>query len=292
MTFRRVLSARLTPLVAAVLVVMGSTALADRVLNPALLALSGTVRIGINGTLPGWSYPRDVPDGFDVALAKFLRDKYGFTLELIPLRPEQRETELRQGNVDLVIANYSIDGSSWRDRDKRRLDVIDFAGPYFLDNSGVMYSEAKLKYQVGDRPDIPVDYLCVSNGTTAQDYLKGKGTPADQDECFRRFADGNDHAIVGVVTDQAILTTYTREFGATAIPAVWRNDPSSYPIHDERYGIAMPNDSPALCRELTSAIDEFLADHDTGWDRAFADHLRGVGNREKHKPQHTDSRLC
>jgi glutamate transport system substrate-binding protein len=284
--------ARLVPLLAAVLVVAGSTVFADRVLNPALLFLSGTVKIGVNGGLPGWSYPRDDPGGFDVALAEFLADEYGFTLELVPLRPEQRERELRAGHVDLVIANYSIDGSSWGDRDKSRLDVIDFAGPYFLDNSGVMYSADKLAAPGGGDLQIPVDKVCVSNGTTAQDYLKGGGVRADQDECFRRFTDATDGAVVGVVTDQSLLTTYAREFGATAGPAVWQNDPSRYPIHDERYGIAMPDDSPALCRELTTAVDEFLADPDRGWDRAFAEHLRGVTHPGRHKPEHADSRLC
>jgi glutamate transport system substrate-binding protein len=285
MRFRRVLSTRLVPLLAAVLVVTGTTVFADRVVNPALLFLSGTVKIGIHGGLPGWSYPRDEPEGFDVVLARFLAEKYGFTLELVPLQPEQRESELRGGRVDLVIANYSIDGSSWGDRDKRRLEVIDFAGPYFLDHSGVMYSPDKLAGQ----PGIPVGNVCVSNGTTAQDYLDGQGITADQAECFRRFADRTDLAVMGVVTDLSLLTTYTREFGAMAQPAVWRNDPSHYPVHDERYGIAMADDSPALCRELTSAVDDFLSH---GWDRAFADHLHGVGDSGKHKPEHADARLC
>ncbi len=280
---------RLLAVLAAVLVVAGATVFADRVLNPALLYLSGTVKIGVNGGLPGWSYPRDEPAGFDVALARFLAEEYGFTLELVPLRPEQRERELRAGRVDLVIANYSIEGSSWGDPDKTRLEVIDFAGPYFLDNSGVMYSRDKLA-RYGR--EIPVDKVCVSNGTTAQDYLKGGGVFADQDECFRRFTDVDDAAVVGVVTDQSLLTTYAREFGAEAAPAVWKNEPSQYPIHDEEYGIAMPDDSPALCRELTRAVDEFLADRDHGWDRAFAEHLHGVGNPGKHKPERADSRLC
>jgi hypothetical protein len=154
-----------------------------------------------------------------------------------------------------------------------------------------MYSEAKLEKEMGSQSGIPVEYLCVSNGTTAQDYLKGEGIPADQDECFRRFADRTD-VVVGVVTDLSILTTYAHQFGATAIPAVWRNDPSKYPVHDERYGIAMPDDNPALCRELTTSIDEFLADHDDGWDRAFSDHLQGVDDRDKHKPAHADPGLC
>lgn len=250
MRARRVLAVRVVPLLAAVLVVAGATVFADRVVNPALLFLSGTVKIGIHGGLPGWSYPRDEPEGFDVALARFLAEEYGFTLELVPLQPEQRESELRGGRVDLVIANYSIDGSSWSDPGRSRLDVIDFVGPYFLDKSGVMYSSDKL----GDQQAIPVDNVCVSN--------------------------------------LSLLTTYTREFGATARPAVWRDDPSNYPVHDERYGIAMADDSPALCRELTDAVDEFLTDHEHGWDRAFADHLHGVADRARHKPERADTSLC
>ena len=288
MRARRLLAVRVVPLLAAVLVVAGATVFADRVVNPALLFLSGTVKIGIHGGLPGWSYPRDEPEGFDVALARFLADEYGFTLELVPLQPEQRESELRGGRVDLVIANYSIDGSSWSDPGRSRLDVIDFVGPYFLDKSGVMYSSDKL----GDQQAIPVGNVCVSNGTTAQDYLGGQGILANQAECFRRFADGTDTQVVGVVTDLSLLTTYTREFGATARPAVWRDDPSNYPVHDERYGIAMADDSPALCRELTDAVDEFLTDHGHGWDRAFADHLHGVADPAGHKPERADTSLC
>lgn len=74
-----------------------------------------------------------------------------------------------------------------------------------------------------------------------------------------------------------------------AQPAVWRNDPSHYPVPDERYGIATADDSPALCRELTGAVDDFLPH---GWDRAFADHLHGVGDSGRHKPEHADARLC
>jgi glutamate transport system substrate-binding protein len=301
MTLRHAILARLVPLLAAVLVATGSTVFADRVLNPALLFLSGTIKIGINGALPGWSYPRDddEADGFDVALAKFLQRKYEFTLDLVPLRPDQRKTELSAGRVDLVIANYSIDGSSWPDTDNKRLDVMDFAGPYFLDHSGVMYSEEKRSKVTSDETSIPVGNLCVSNGTTAaQDYLKGAGKSADQSECFRRFADSTDYDIVGVVTDQVILTTYTRKFytgelqdAATASPLIWQNDLSNYPIHDERYGIAMPDNSPALCRELTSAINEFL-ENEAGWEQAFTDHLDGVGDRDEHKPDHADPRLC
>jgi glutamate transport system substrate-binding protein len=288
MRVRRLLTTRLAPLLAAVLVVAGTTVFADRVVNPALLFLSGTVKIGVHGDLPGWSYPRHEPEGFDVALAEFLADRYGFTLEMVPLQPQERETELRGGRVDLVIANYSIGGSSWEDHGRKRLDVMDFAGPYYLDEFGVMYAAKKV---APHGRKLPMENICVSNGTTAQDYLDGHGFEADQAECFGRFTNPDDPKVVGVVTDLSLLTTYTRRFGAAVVPAVWRSDPGYFPVHEEKYGIAMADDSPALCRELTEAVDAFLTD-ENGWDRAFADHLDGVPDRAAHKPAHADTRLC
>lgn len=46
MTFRRFISARLVPLLAAALVAAGSTTFAQSVLSPARIFLSGTVKIG------------------------------------------------------------------------------------------------------------------------------------------------------------------------------------------------------------------------------------------------------
>jgi len=285
---------RLVPLLVATLVVTGSTAATNMLRDPVTRYLSGQVVIGINGNHPGWSYPRGDPDGFDVELARFLAHKYGFRMKLVPLSPDQRETKLRNGDVDLVIANFSIDGKSWLERGRKRLDVLDFAGPYFKDNSGVMYSEDKLRQVDPSLDAIPADHVCAANGTTAQDYLGGQGVPEDEVDCFRRFADKTDLRIVGVVTDQAILTSYAHEFGGTAIPAIWKdNNPSRYPISKERYGIGMPNGNPELCRELTKAINEFLSGgRSSPWQRAFDNHLYGVSDPEDHKPAQAESQLC
>jgi ABC-type amino acid transport substrate-binding protein len=71
--------------------------------------LSGTVRIGISGTIPGWSEKNgDSYQGFEIDLIDFLREKYRFRAELIELTPDERVAALAEGKVDLVIANLEV----------------------------------------------------------------------------------------------------------------------------------------------------------------------------------------
>lgn len=298
MNFTQFLRARLLPLASAFAMVVGLTAATNYVLSP-VLALSGTVTIGVNGRLPGWSFGSNnlvplIPEnavGFDVELAKFLERKFGFHLELRRLAPDKRETALLDGDVDLVIANYSYDGYAL-DGSRRRTEVLDFAGPYYHDVSGIMYSKdklEKLKLQT-----IPREGVCVSRGTTAQkDYPDA--IVIEQENCFQRFANSTDYGVVAVSTDLSLLTAYTQlnpdrdddEVGV--MPESWKFDPFDNSTRHEYYGIAMRNNSPLLCKQLADAIQEFLNDHENGWDRAFQDSL-GLTRLKPgdHKPKSAD----
>lgn len=175
--------------------------------------------------------------------------------------------------------------STWPWPGWKRLDAVDFAGPYFLDHSGGMYSPDKLVGQ----PAIPVGNVCVSNGTTAQDYLEGQGIVADQAECSRRFADRTDTAVIGsgdrpVAADD--LHPRVRRHGAARGVA---ERPVPLPGARRAVRDRDARRQPGAVPELTSAVDEFLAD---GRDEAFADHLRGVGDSGRHKPERAGSRLC
>ncbi|GAA2988817.1 transporter substrate-binding domain-containing protein [Actinokineospora diospyrosa] len=306
----RRLRVRLYSLGAAAVVAVASTVVADRFVNPALLSLPETVKIGFNGRLPGWSFGKwdrgtyERPYGFDVAVADYLADRYGFTWEPVFLDPGQREPWLVSGKVDLVISNYSMDGKSSENGNLARSDVLDFAGPYFLDVSGVMFNRAKIKDLLSVNVERgTVKFLCASIGTTAEEYLRRSAVPssdetpvrATQRECFDRFNNPDDLSVTGMVTDQSILSAYSagayeRDTGPKVESATWANDQFGFPMSDERYGIAMRNDSPALCRELADAVDDFIADS-AGWDRAFAENLAGIEPRG-HKPVQADRRLC
>jgi glutamate transport system substrate-binding protein len=82
------------------------------------------------GTDPGnWT-------GFDVEIAKLIHlhpDLKDLRLEFKEMSSENREQEIKAGNVDLIVGSYSIN----LDREK----FIDFAGPYFTTSLGVLMYE-------------------------------------------------------------------------------------------------------------------------------------------------------
>lgn len=281
---------RALPLAVA-LVVASTTVVAAKSVFPteAMKYLSGEVRIGVNGSLPGWSYPGDGSTGFDVALAQFLAEKYDFDLKIVPLNPSERERKLVDGEVKMVISNYSMDGGSTTKKGSERTAAIDFAGPYFKDQSGIMYSQDKLS-RAGSYDGIPASLVCTVEGTTATDYTRGTThTMESQQKCFDALRDESDLRTVGVVTDETILKAYGHVNDFPASPAMWRGE--NQVIKQERYGIGLPDNRPDLCRELSSAIADFLTDP-KGWDKAFGDHLAGSQDVGSRKPSATDAAPC
>jgi glutamate transport system substrate-binding protein len=240
--------------------------------------LSGEVTIGINGTLPGWSLYSDPSSatGFDVALVEFLQRKYGFTPRYEKLRPWEREDALR-GRVKLVLANYSMT--------KKRDEVVDFAGPYFYDRSGILCSDRKLSC---DQP-IPQRNICVTRGTVMAGKLSGARQEDSIVDCMKAFYDTADRATGAIATDHAILTAYGHRVGSVGT-VTWSHEPE-HPISDELYGIGLPNNSPQLCRALSADIDEFLASKSSGWDAAFRANLSGLDSFGR-KPPRSDGSWC
>jgi glutamate transport system substrate-binding protein len=258
---------RVIPFAVALLMVTAMTTIAGAAASPARKYLTGTVRIGVSGSLPGWSYPSDDPDGFDVALARFLQHKYKFDMELVPVRPADRERALRTGEVKLVIADFPMTAP--------KPSGTDFAGPYFRDRSGVMFSWTKLDDATGSEPGLPANLVCVP-------YERA-------DDCFDELLDKNDLGVVGVRTDEAVMQAYARKRHTTVSPALWEGP--GHPTNDEEYGIGLPGNSPDLCRELDSAIDEFLASPD-GWQKAFNVHLAAGMDPAGHKPPRSEPERC
>ena len=77
-------------------------------------AARGELRVGVR------HYPRPAPpeaptppepDAFDATLARQLADSLGLKLQLIGLAPEERESALRNGRIDLLLAGVSDDAA-------------------------------------------------------------------------------------------------------------------------------------------------------------------------------------
>ena len=89
---------------------------------------SGKIRIGIKFDQPGLGFKKSgTYVGFDVDVAKYVAKKLGYSEDEIVWKEapsKQREAMLQNGDVDMILATYSI-------TDERK-NAVSFAGPYFV----------------------------------------------------------------------------------------------------------------------------------------------------------------
>jgi ABC-type amino acid transport substrate-binding protein len=227
--------------------------------------LSGTVKIGVSvEDYPGFNAAESGKrQGFNVALIDHLAEYFGFEVEYVTLTRKERIDRLDQDRDDavkLVVASFSIT--------PERDELIDFAGPYFIDTQGFFTWNNVSKLE-----DIPPGKVCTPNETTAYKRLTELGWQPDPAPslamCVERLLNQKDPTLA-VSTDSSILQAYAARKGISP--------PAPIELGLEKYGIGIPNNRPKLCKELNKAIEEFLL---YKWDRAFQDHLPELspGNR-------------
>ncbi|WP_433113674.1 transporter substrate-binding domain-containing protein [Micromonospora sp. CA-246542] len=244
--------------------------------------LTGIVEVGINGEYPGWSYGDDPSgyNGFDVALARWLGDKFDFEPKFRKVDPASRLPMIEQGAVKLVVSNFSINSNA--------LAKIDMAGPYYQDESAIWMNFEK-RYLIGNTPH----RACVARNTTNADKLANSKF-YDPDErssladCLSDFFNpSNDVALM--VSDKSILEAYR---GSTSVPVTVFDGTGADVMlgGTENYGIGFPNGYVELCKDLSDAIDEFI---ETQWSSVFDENLRSRGvSTQGHRPSGTSSANC
>ena len=99
------------------------------------LSEAGTITIGTKFDQPlfGLQGPSGEPEGFDIEIGKIVAGALGIAaedIEWVETVSANREPFLQEGNVDLVIATYTINDA--------RKEVVDFAGPYYVAGQQLM----------------------------------------------------------------------------------------------------------------------------------------------------------
>lgn len=272
--------------------------------DPDVYFLGDTLYVGINGYLPGWSEGIEnsaTATGFDVELAKFLAQQYHFDhVKFQRLTQGERLNQWSgpaKSQVDIVISAFSITPG--------RLPYIDMAGPYYIDRSMSFGNGDKSEVQPGDEPR-----GCAVNTTTGQDRLASVSnmlathkhatlqtvTYDELKDCYETFFDPNtemkfiasDWSIIQAFREDAVIT-YADDPAET--PVTELEEPKEFADGREEYGVAIPEDHPAVCADLTEKIQLFL--DSKKWESAFSDTL---GKRKLaplwHKPKSVNSNYC
>ena len=228
--------------------------------------------IGVKYDQPGMGLkkPDGTVEGFDVDVAKAIAKELGVPETGITwkeARSANRETFLQQGQVDLIVATYSIT--------EARKPKVTFAGPFYIAHQDTLVraddsSITSLDSLKGKR-------ICQVTGSNSWKNI-AEGTNKESkkvdvtlvpagayDECITKLK-GN--AIDAVTTDDMILAGYAKREGSAL-------KVTGAPFTDEKYGIGLKKGDKETCEAVNKAVTKLYSDGTI--KQLFEKHFSGTG---------------
>jgi glutamate transport system substrate-binding protein len=212
---------------------------------------NGKLTIGIADDEPGVSAKSGTGyQGFDIDTAAFIAGKLNVPIENItwkPLDPGERIAALENGQVDLVVATFSIT--------PEREQQVTFSQPYFVAHQDLLIR--RNDESITGPETLDGKTLCAATGTTSADYVKshykGKITLREVptfSECVRDLAGGDVDA---VSTDDLILAGFAAQPEYKGLLKVVGKG-----FTDETYGVGLKKGDTAMADKVTAALKEYI----------------------------------
>lgn len=235
--------------------------------DPLTDAADGSLIIGVKFDQPGLGLrkPDKTMTGFDIDVARYIANYLGVEPGKITWKEApsaQRETLIKNGEVDFIVGTYSINES--------RLKAVDFAGPYYIAGQSFLV-RADDDRITDDQPLKDGMRLCSVSGSTSAVNAK-KHFPNVQlqqfdsySSCVEALARGKIDALT---TDDIILAGYAAQY-----PGEFKV--VGKPITTEEYGVGLAKGMDAARSEINDAIEAMIADG--SWERALQDALGSSG---------------
>lgn len=209
-----------------------------------------SLTIGVKDDQPGLGLQVDGElVGFDVDVAHYIAAHLGVEdVELVGVTSAEREEKLISGEVDMVVATYSITPA--------RKTQVTFGGPYYVAKQDILVRAQE--DEVDGVRDLEGRSLCQGAGSnSAFRITDGLGIDVLELQevetysvCIERLSEGSVDA---VSTDNLILAGFLAE------------DPDSFrfvnnPFTDEKYGVGLPHGDVAACEAVNKAVSEMYQD--------------------------------
>ena len=214
------------------------------------------------------------PTGFDAGitqlLAKYILGEGGEEkVEYIDTTVETRETLVQNGTVDCVIATYSIT--------PERLEVINFAGPYYLSGTAIQVRTEDAETIAGPEDLTGLKLVTQANSTGIQAIEEFVTDPEsvetlpDNESCVAALKQGRVDAYV---LDQGVLLG-----NSAADPEV---TVVGEPFVDDPYGIGLSKDSEDAVDFVNTFLQEII---DSGtWQELWTSTVGEVIDGEAPEP--------
>lgn len=213
---------------------------------------AGAITIGTKFDQPlfGLMGPEGSPEGFDVEIGKIIASELGIAEDKIEWKEtvsQNREPFIQNGNVDIVIATYTIN-------DKRK-EVIDFAGPYYIAGQSFLVPKGNpagitTPETVGDNK------ICTVTGSTSEKNIL-EYTTADKlitvdkySDCLEPIRTGEAAALT---TDNVILAGLVSTSGDEfeVVDSTFTEEP---------YGIGVKKGDDALRTFINDTLEKSYED--------------------------------
>ncbi|MFD0338401.1 serine/threonine-protein kinase [Streptomyces sp. NPDC127117] len=249
------------------------------------------LKVGVKAYQPGLSEKTKNGKyrGYEIDVAYAIAQDMGYSRDRVTFEPvssENRSTILQKGDVDLVIATYSI--TEERKHAKAPDYSVAFAGPYYVASRSFMVRRKAKAVSIDDTRVLEKRQLevCTARSSTYESWLPKAGynmtesLPSGYDRCVHDLLDPLS-PVYAVSTDDVILAGFVK------------NNPTELKRLDsgpgaEGYGVAMNPDEKGLKAEVCSSLKKIMTDG--VWEKLYAHHLAPLLNRVSppNKPKLTE----
>ncbi|MFG3257142.1 serine/threonine-protein kinase [Streptomyces sp. NPDC048172] len=235
----------------------------------------GTLLVGVKSDQPGLSVQKGKNfEGFEPGLARRIGEDMGYEkVEFVPVTTSHRARMLRQGEVDVVIATYSINDK----RSKR--EGVEFVGPYYVDSMGILLKNSKFT-KPSQIKNSPTSEVCTARNSTydkewfrANGYTPQKHLPDSYEACVKDLEDTSTN-MDAVATDYVIVKGYESEHPGWK---AFREEGDS-----QRYGVAVKASSDEKTRRLKKGVCRALSrimresGGTSGYEQLYDRHLKPI----------------
>ncbi|AGF54916.1 MULTISPECIES: amino acid ABC transporter substrate-binding protein [Clostridium] len=214
--------------------------------------------VGLDDTFVPMGFKNESGDivGFDVDLANAVGKKLNKKIKFQPIDWSMKETELDNGNIDLIWNGYSI-------TDERK-QKVEFSKPY-LNNTQVIVTLADSNIKT--KSDLKGKKVGAQNGSTAVDAVEKE---ADLMKSFNggklvTFEDNNAalmdleaKRLDAIVVDEILARYYMKARGQEKYKILTEN------FGSEQYGVGIKKGDTKFVEAFNKALNEVIADGTAG----------------------------
>jgi glutamate transport system substrate-binding protein len=225
------------------------------------LAEAGTITVGTKFDQPGFGLanPQGVPEGFDVEVAKIVAGELGIAPEEIEWKETvsaNRESFIQNGDVDVVVATYTINDA--------RKQLIDVAGPYYVAGQDIMVATGN-PLAIEGPDDLAGKRVCSVEGSTPAQNIRDNYPEAQLTlfDVYSKCADALRNGQVDAVTTDNVILTGLVQGGQGAFELVGN------PFTQEPYGIGLTKGDDEFRGFINDTLEQAFEDGSwaAAWDR-------------------------